>query len=75
MQDDAGEFVREQLGKTQEEFAELTGIGVATLSRWERGRLIQTRTLDNYLRILRAVPEALDLLQRPAGDSGSALAG
>ena len=67
--------VREQLGKTQEEFAELTGIGVATLSRWERGRLIQTRTLDNYLRILRAVPEALDLLQRPAGDSGSALAG
>src|SRR2546421_12692602 len=30
--------IRERLGKTQEEFAELTGIGVATISRWERGR-------------------------------------
>jgi putative zinc finger/helix-turn-helix YgiT family protein len=44
--------VREELGKKQSEFAELTGIGVATLSRWEQGRLIQTRALDRYLRLL-----------------------
>lgn len=44
--------VRENLGKKQAEFAELTGIGVATLSRWEQGRLIQTRALDRYLRLL-----------------------
>ena len=55
--------IRERLGKTQEEFAELTGIGVATLSRWEKGRLIQTRAHDNYLRILQAVPEAVRLLE------------
>lgn len=44
--------VREKLGKKQAEFAALTGIGVATLSRWEQGRLIQTRALDRYLRLL-----------------------
>ncbi len=44
--------VREKLGKKQAEFADLTGIGVATLSRWEQGRLIQTRALDRYLRLL-----------------------
>jgi putative zinc finger/helix-turn-helix YgiT family protein len=31
--------LRERLGPDQEDFARLTGIGVATLSRWERGRL------------------------------------
>jgi putative zinc finger/helix-turn-helix YgiT family protein len=44
--------VREKLGKKQAEFARLTGVGVATLSRWEQGRLIQTRALDRYLRLL-----------------------
>ena len=58
--------VREQLGKTQEEFAELTGIGVATLSRWEKGRLMQTRAHDNYLRLLQALPEAVHLLENGA---------
>ena len=62
--------VREQLGKTQEEFAELTGIGVATLSRWEKGRLMQTRAHDNYLRILQTVPGAIQSLpfRKTAGD-------
>ena len=58
--------VREQLGKTQEEFAELTGIGVATLSRWEKGRLMQTRAHDNYLRLLQALPEAVHVLENGA---------
>src|SRR4051794_36342695 len=35
--------VRERLGLTQEEFSRLTGLGVATVSRWERGRLVQNR--------------------------------
>ena len=66
--------VREQLGKTQEEFAELTGIGVATLSRWEKGRLIQTRAHDNFLRILHSSPEAVRVLaqerNQPIGRTG-----
>jgi HTH-type transcriptional regulator/antitoxin MqsA len=55
--------VRERLGKNQAEFALLTGIGVATLSRWERGRSMQTRALDNYLSLL-PFPENLDRLRR-----------
>jgi putative zinc finger/helix-turn-helix YgiT family protein len=60
--------LRERLGRNQAEFAELTGIGVATLSRWERGRLLQTRALDRYLRVLDALPQAvqvLETLQKP----------
>jgi putative zinc finger/helix-turn-helix YgiT family protein len=55
--------LRERLGPSQEEFAGLTGIGVATLSRWERGRLLQTRALDRYLRLLDALPEAIRVLK------------
>ncbi|HEY7153563.1 MAG TPA: type II toxin-antitoxin system MqsA family antitoxin [Gemmataceae bacterium] len=64
--------LRERLGPDQEDFARLTGIGVATLSRWERGRLLQTRALDRYLRLLDALPQAarfLETLQKPAQES------
>jgi putative zinc finger/helix-turn-helix YgiT family protein len=64
--------IRERLGLTQEQFAEQTGIGVATLSRWERGRWVQTKAHDLYLRkleenrvlreVVEAVPEAKQLL-------------
>ena len=67
--------VREKLGKTQEEFAELTGIGVEMLSRWEQGRVMQSRAHDNFLRVLRGVPEALVFLERPASATSAALAG
>ncbi len=65
--------LRERLGPDQEDFARLTGIGVATLSRWERGRLLQTRALDRYLRLLGALPQAaqvLRTLQRPEQATG-----
>jgi len=51
--------LRERLGKTQQEFAELTGIGEATISRWERGRLLQNRANDNFLRLIAANPALL----------------
>lgn len=54
---------RERLGKTQQEFAELTGIGEATISRWERGRLLQNRANDKFLRLIAANPVNLKLLQ------------
>jgi putative zinc finger/helix-turn-helix YgiT family protein len=60
--------LRERLGPDQDDFARLTGIGVATLSRWERGRLLQTRALDRYLRLLDFFPQAaqfLGTLQKP----------
>src|SRR5947209_2958076 len=49
--------LREQLGLTQSQFARLTGIGEATISRWERGRLVQTKALDRYLRLLHSRPD------------------
>lgn len=45
--------VREQHDLTQEQFAKLTGIGVASIRRWESGNLIQNEALDRYLRLLR----------------------
>jgi len=44
--------IRERLGPTQAEFARLTGIGEATISRWERGRILPNRAMDHYLRLL-----------------------
>jgi putative zinc finger/helix-turn-helix YgiT family protein len=61
--------VRERRGMSQAEFARLTGIGVATLSRWEQGRLMPTRSLDGYLRILDALPAAINILEKLPGRS------
>jgi putative zinc finger/helix-turn-helix YgiT family protein len=61
--------LREGLGKTQQEFAALTGIGEATISRWERGRLLQNRANDNFLRLLAGNPANLKLLQELRIDS------
>jgi HTH-type transcriptional regulator / antitoxin MqsA len=44
--------IRERFGPTQTEFARLTGIGEATISRWERGRMLPNRAMDHYLRLL-----------------------
>src|SRR4051794_14463420 len=33
--------VRDRYGLSQQQFADLTGLGVATLGRWERGHVIQ----------------------------------
>jgi putative zinc finger/helix-turn-helix YgiT family protein len=44
--------IRERLELSQERFAQLTGIGIATISRWERGRLLQNRAMDNLLRLV-----------------------
>ena len=51
---------------TQEEFACMTGIGVATISRWERGRLVQNRAMDRYLRLLRDNPPSVRFLKGPS---------
>ena len=64
--------LRERLGPDQEDFSRLTGIGVATLSRWERGRLLQTRAMDRYLRLIDALPQAarfLETFQKPTQES------
>lgn len=42
---------RERLGFTQKQFANLLGVGEATISRWETGAQIQQRALDRFLRV------------------------
>jgi putative zinc finger/helix-turn-helix YgiT family protein len=54
---------REQLGLTQKQFANLLGVGEATVSRWETGAQIQQRALDRFLRVCLASPAAVELLR------------
>ena len=44
--------VREHHRMTRARFAEVTGIGEASLNRWENGLTIQTHAYDRYLRLL-----------------------
>ena len=51
--------IRYDLKMTRVEFAEFTGIGEASLNRWENGLNIQTHAYDRYLRLLAARPEIM----------------
>jgi putative zinc finger/helix-turn-helix YgiT family protein len=55
--------LRDRLGLSQEEFARLAGVGTATISRWERGRLLQNRSSDNLLFLIAERPENRQLLR------------
>lgn len=44
--------IRKMYGMSRSAFAEITGLGEATLSRWENGAVIQNLANDRYLRLL-----------------------
>ena len=44
--------IRKNFGLTRTKFAELTGIGEASLHRWENGLSVQRYAYDRYLRLL-----------------------
>jgi len=48
--------LRQQYGLTRSEFAQITGIGEASLARWESGVQLPTKALALLLRLL-AIPE------------------
>lgn len=59
---------RERLGLNQQEFQELLRLGGNTLSRWENGRVYQSRSMDTLLRLafnVRAVRTYLLLSRAP----------
>lgn len=58
--------IRSSYEMGQSEFADLTGIGRASMGRWESGQLIQNRSTDNLLFLL-SFPENLNKLRRRAG--------
>ncbi len=44
--------IRERHGLSRASFAEITGLGEATIKRWETGAIAQNRANDRYLRLL-----------------------
>lgn len=44
--------IRKKLRMSRKRFAEITGIGEASLARWEKGINIQNPAMDRYLRLL-----------------------
>ena len=55
---------------TQAEFAEVTGLGTASLVRWENGSMNHTRAYDRYIRLLDS-PNVMRRLKRLAGLAGT----
>ncbi len=51
--------IREERGMTRAAFAEISGLGIATLGRWESGSGVQNRAYDCYLRLL-SIPGNLE---------------
>lgn len=52
--------IRTSFGMLQEDFAELTGYGTASIKRWEAGSQIQSDSVDKHIRLVRSIgaPEA-----------------
>ena len=61
--------IRERHGLSRAAFARLTGLGAATVARWETATLIQTIGNDRYLRLL-ASPEGMSVLRTIARSAG-----
>lgn len=63
--------LRKNAGLTLKEFSKTTGIGQASISRWENGTLIQNKAMDFYLRLLRvlnnlqAIRDRIDTTNKP----------
>jgi len=55
--------LRDGLSLSQEKFARLLGLGIATISRMERGRLLPNRSSDNLLYLLAKSKDAQRLLE------------
>lgn len=55
---------RVQLGKSQQELAEQLGVAKETICRWETGAMIQSRAMDNLLRLFFGSEEVRSLLRR-----------
>jgi putative zinc finger/helix-turn-helix YgiT family protein len=55
--------VRESTGLSRTEFAERTGVGIASLKRWETGALVQNAANDQLIYLM-TIPENVEHLQR-----------
>jgi len=60
--------IRTQYGMSQAAFAKLTGLGEASLSRWENGTIVQGYANDRYLRLLQLAHNVAFLEKLARGD-------
>jgi putative zinc finger/helix-turn-helix YgiT family protein len=56
--------IREKLGLTQHDLETLFGLGSKVVTRWETGRVIQSRAADVALRLLAMAPYTLEQLRK-----------
>ena len=56
--------IRVKLGRTQEDLSALLGGGLKAFARYENGDVIQAEAMDNLLRILDEMPQAIDVIER-----------
>lgn len=61
----------ERLGLSQKQVAERLGIAEATLSRWVSKQVIQSRAMDNYLRVFFQFPEVRTALAAVSLDAAA----
>ena len=59
---------RKALALKQDELADRLGVAAETISRWENGALIQSRSMDNLPRVYFAIPQVRDVLAGEAQD-------
>jgi HTH-type transcriptional regulator/antitoxin MqsA len=55
--------IRKSFNMTQDEFSDLLGGGEKAFARYETGKVMQSKPMDNLLRILKEIPEAIDVLK------------
>lgn len=61
--------IRIRATMSRERFAEVSGIGSASLARWESGQLIQSKSQDNLLRLLESSTNLQFLQERLIGQN------
>lgn len=59
--------IRRSCRMSRSKFAQVTGLGAASLNRWENGLNIQSLAYDRYLRLL-AIPETMRTLAQVVND-------
>ena len=62
MRPDEIKSLRKSHGLTQREFEKVLGVSSPTVSRWETGKVCQTKSMDRFMRVLRNHPEEVSRL-------------
>jgi putative zinc finger/helix-turn-helix YgiT family protein len=58
--------LRDHLGLTQVQLADLLRLGANTVPRWESGKVVQSSSMDTLLRLVRDVPDTRAYLEKLA---------